>query len=68
MTRNLCLSHVAHDFFQSRKFFYKIPYLRVYKPHIFGKNLPSKIGVRLIHNNMHPLNGTMIIINTYISK
>jgi hypothetical protein len=26
-----------------------IPYLRVYKPHFFDKNLPSKIGVRLIH-------------------
>jgi hypothetical protein len=26
-----------------------LPYLRVYKPHFFDKNLPSKIGVRLIH-------------------
>jgi hypothetical protein len=25
-----------------------IPNLRVYKPHLFDKNLPSKIGVRLI--------------------
>jgi hypothetical protein len=25
------------------------PYLRVYKPHFFDKNLTSKIGVRLIH-------------------
>jgi hypothetical protein len=24
-------------------------YLRVYKPHFFGKNIPSKIGVRLKH-------------------
>jgi hypothetical protein len=24
-------------------------YLRVYKPHFSGKNLSSKIGVRLIH-------------------
>jgi hypothetical protein len=27
----------------------QIPYLRVYKPLFFYKNLPSKIGVRLIH-------------------
>jgi hypothetical protein len=27
----------------------KIPYLRVYKPHFSDTNLPSKIGVRLIH-------------------
>jgi hypothetical protein len=26
-----------------------LPYLRMYKPHFFGKNLPPKIGVRLIH-------------------
>jgi hypothetical protein len=25
------------------------PYLRVYKPHFFDKNLPSRIGVRLIN-------------------
>jgi hypothetical protein len=27
----------------------RVPYLRVYKPHFFDKNLPSKIGVRLIY-------------------
>jgi hypothetical protein len=27
----------------------RIPYLRVYKTHFFDRNLPSKIGVRLIH-------------------
>jgi hypothetical protein len=27
----------------------RLPYLRVYKPHFFDKNLPSKIGVRLLH-------------------
>jgi hypothetical protein len=26
-----------------------IPYLHVYKPHFFVKNLPFKIGMRLIH-------------------
>jgi hypothetical protein len=26
-----------------------ITYLRVYKPHFFDKNLPSEIGVLLIH-------------------
>jgi hypothetical protein len=26
-----------------------IPHLRVYKPHFFDKNLPSKIGMRLVH-------------------
>jgi hypothetical protein len=26
-----------------------LPYLRVYKPHFFDKNLPSKIGVQLIY-------------------
>jgi hypothetical protein len=26
-----------------------VPYLRVHKPHFFDKNLPSKIGERLIH-------------------
>jgi hypothetical protein len=25
----------------------ELPYLRVYKPHFFDKNLPCKIGVRL---------------------
>jgi hypothetical protein len=28
---------------------FDIPYLRMYKPHFFDKNLPSKIGVRLKH-------------------
>jgi hypothetical protein len=27
----------------------KLPYLRVYKPHSSDKNLPSKIGVLLLH-------------------
>jgi hypothetical protein len=26
-----------------------IPYLRVFQPHFFDKNLPSKMWVRLIH-------------------
>jgi hypothetical protein len=26
-----------------------LPYLHMYKPHFFDKNLPFKIGVRLIH-------------------
>jgi hypothetical protein len=29
-------------------------YLRVYKPHSFDKNLPSKIGVWLIHGIKKP--------------
>jgi hypothetical protein len=34
----------------------KVPYLRMYKPHFFDKNLHSKIGVRLIHGikNLDP--------------
>jgi hypothetical protein len=32
-----------------RVFMMYMPYLRVYKPQFFDKNLPSKIGVRLIH-------------------
>jgi hypothetical protein len=31
-----------------------IPYLRVCKLHFFDKNLPSKIGVRLIHGILCP--------------
>jgi hypothetical protein len=27
----------------------EIPYLRMYKPHLFDKNLPPKIWVRLMH-------------------
>jgi hypothetical protein len=30
------------------------PYLRVYKPHFFDKNLPSKIGVLLMHGIICP--------------
>jgi hypothetical protein len=26
-----------------------VTYLRVYKPHVFDKNLPSKIGLRQMH-------------------
>jgi hypothetical protein len=32
-----------------------LPYLRMYKPHFFDKNLPSKIGVRLIHGVKKPI-------------
>jgi hypothetical protein len=35
--------------YYSSVLFLEIPYLRVYKPHFFDKNLPSKIGVRLMH-------------------
>jgi hypothetical protein len=39
--------------FDARSFFgleAKLPYLHVYKPHFFDKNLPSKIGVILQEN------------------
>jgi hypothetical protein len=36
---------LSHKLFRS----FWIPYLRVYKPHFFDNNLPSKIGVRFMH-------------------
>jgi hypothetical protein len=30
----------------------KLLYLHVYKPHFFDKNLPSKIGVQLVHGTL----------------
>jgi hypothetical protein len=31
-----------------------VPYLRLYKPHFFDKNLPSKIGMRLTNGILYP--------------
>jgi hypothetical protein len=41
-----------------------MPYLRVYKPHFFDTNLPSKIGMRLIHGILKYLEKAVIIQTT----
>jgi uncharacterized membrane protein len=45
----ICLHCISMFIISSVHLFVKIPYLCVYKPHFFDKNLPSKIGVRLVH-------------------
>jgi hypothetical protein len=43
-----------YDFFSLDSRLSRTPYLPLYKPHCIDKNLPSKIGVRLMHGILYP--------------